>query len=108
MKTIWNVVKAKLVLAGLIVGAITIAISPLNLSWDNAASSDSTITIGNGRLVLTIGNPAYASGSLDYGTDGADDQVQFNQALAVLASHGGGELTLMTTNFSVSAPITFT
>ncbi len=59
-----------------------------------------------GGKVITLGNPAYAAGALDYEFDGIDDDVQFQAALNALPATGGQLVVVSATTIVFGATVT--
>lgn len=103
MKITWKSNRLKLVSVGLLV-ALLVVFNPFTVSAE-LPSKVSSITIGHGQKNLTLGNRAYAAGTIDYSVDGIADDVQFAQAIGVLQSVGGGEIVALSGNYSFSAAV---
>lgn len=105
MSKFWKSSKVKLLAVGLLVGILAMSFSPISIQSD---SPKTLLSIGNTHKVLRIGSSAYASGTFDYSYNGnpAHDTAQIQALLAVLATHGGGEMDTFTANVTVNAAIT--
>ncbi|MCL0087725.1 polysaccharide deacetylase family protein, partial [Dehalococcoidia bacterium] len=64
---------------------------------------EGTFTIGEGRLVFTIGHAAHAAAA-DFVADGVDDHIQFQQALDALPI-GGGKLIVLAGTYNFGAAV---
>ena len=104
MSRIWKSAWAKLLVVGIMVAVLVMSFSPINVSV--TSSGGNPLSIGNGQLSLKIGNPAYATGSLDYVTDGVADNVEWAALFAVLSSHGGGVANAISSNYTFAAAVT--
>ena len=69
-------------------------------------TNEGLVNIGSGEKVITIGNIAYAAGTLDYTYDGVADDVQFQAALNALPATGGRLVVVSTGTINFSNPVT--
>jgi hypothetical protein len=101
----WNLIKRrKWLFSGIL--TLTILLSVLSLQVKVIPETGNQ-TIGQGHLIITIGDSTYASGTVDYVCDGTDDDIQFQGALDALPATGG-ELQVLTGSYDFANATTVT
>jgi len=101
----WKMIKRrKWLFSGIL--TLTILLSVLSLQVKVIPETGNQ-TIGQGHLIITIGDSTYASGTVDYVCDGTDDDIQFQGALDALPATGG-ELQVLTGSYDFANATTVT
>ena len=97
--------KWKLGLVLCLAASIVMLFSPIGVSTSPQSVSTSILEIGQERFELTIGTKAHAAAIIDYVCDGANDDVQFQQALDALPATGG-KITVLAGDYTFGAVVT--
>jgi hypothetical protein len=103
----WNFIKKHKWLLGSILTVVTV-VSILGVQVNVGELAKSVFIVGQGQTVIRIGNPAYASGTVDYVCDGTDDDIQFQGALDALPTPNGGTIEILAGNYDLHNATTIT
>lgn len=104
MKFMRGITKKRIMIGGLsAILALVVLLSGIAIS--DKVVPDSSLQIGVGEKVITIGHIAYAAGTADYTCNGVADDAQFKLAIDALPATGG-KISVLTGNYVFTTNVT--